>query len=225
MAQTRSNLSAGVVYSGKLERVALIFLDRSAAARFVELAGASGDLVSARQFSEDPNRFELRALTSSLFRTVTQLVEDRTNSVKCQYFIRVQDEDLLSSIDPSTFNNVYQGNDINFQVQDELIQTRNSIIELEQRVFSIERRMEQEEISLEESEYFEAIQDLLDKRKELVEILLRPDSEEDERLNKLVAIVNPCRSFEEDEELLVISYGFEYVLEKVGSTIVDVPAE
>lgn len=217
IAETRTNLSAGIVHEATVERIVLIFVDPTMSARFVDVAGASGELIGARRARGNVDEFELRSLSNSLFRTITELVEDRNNAIKCQYFLRVQDKALVHSVNPFGFDRSADRDPIDFERRDRLMEARNDVFELRQNVEVVASMVSSGETSAEDSGYFEAIDEYLEKKLDLItETIRSSETEEPEPIDEVLAIVNPCRSFSANERVLVISYGFDYVIEKKG---------
>jgi hypothetical protein len=218
MAVSNSNFRAGTVYSGRLERITPIYVPSYSYSSYAEIAQSTGRLMGRRTFRNNIDEQQLSELAGLVGGAAMREFEDGNNFTQCNYFIHISDRALANEINPNAGSYSNDGGLRDAQLDEALTEARQTIYRLEEEVRSLETSIANGEAVIEKTDYLESLKALMDERENFilrVESTREAETAARNRTDQQVSIINPCRSFEIQDEIAIISYGYEYVLEKL----------
>jgi len=233
-AVVRQNLGAGAVYKGTLLHVDTLYVDSFRQGAYSQTASAAAQLAIARATAGNSLSSQKINLATNLAAAATSQIESRVRGHACQYFIEVDNEDLLDTISISNSNRYADQIKADRLRQEydaairELSQLKAVFLNIQNQLAQVSLKQSQGEVKLDEeqetviegqlTEQRENLRQIIEQRERiLIDRKIQYENRliEGEQKPKTIAVSNPCREFEVGDTILIIDYGFEYVLERI----------
>ncbi|WP_299619404.1 hypothetical protein [uncultured Tateyamaria sp.] len=241
VAVSNAPLAMGAVHQARLEAIYPVFVPGGLTReRYSQAAGSAGLAAAGVLFENDDNLFQISSLAGTAAAAVSGAYEERYNGGICQFFLRTedpqlialsqdvgrQDEDELSylfrdelqrlSFEARELQSAFQSAMFEFQASSQMLQdymTQSTATDMtpDSDLLRIELETQQRAAKAQ----LDALQKIIEKNEERIAFFRSRIESGQSTDPSVVAINNPCRHFEINEDILVVSLdrGREFTLQ------------
>ncbi len=214
-----SGSEIGETYEGKLSGIYPVFVDLALERDYSAGSGAVLEAMALRLLQNNDYAAQYALGANGLASTATGIYEDRYAGAFCQYFLEVNDQDLLDSLSGDFFDvdeddNLVQQQvyDLGFRIEDTENEISDLALQLEDSTDNAVRVRTQALI--------DRLQDRIAGYNSRMDTLLGVDSSDEDIEASTIFVVNPCRDFKVGSTVIISKNVNTVILQPTFSPLV-----
>ncbi|MCF2872321.1 hypothetical protein L0664_14700 [Octadecabacter sp. G9-8] len=199
VAMGSSNNVFGKTYEGQLIRILPIFVQNQQGSAYRETSGQAAGLIAEVIGANSQYVYQAVALANAAGSAVSGEYEQKYRGAFCQYYLMVNDPDLMTAISGGYDEDDYAEEEDEYRDREDRYETDY----FEENLESLEEQTEDARI----------LADIQRQQADIDSIRARLDRPDAPTEPEMIMIVNPCRDFNIGQDLIIAFAGYEAILE------------